>query len=141
MSENPTTAAPESTGLSAIVRAFRHRNFRLYFGGQCISLVGTWIQSVALGWTVYQMTHSAFLLGLVGFAGQLPLFLLAPLAGVFVDRYSRHRLLVVTQTLAMIQALVLAGMAYSNHLSVWAIIVLNAFVGTIMSVDMPSRQA
>ena len=141
MCENPNAAPPESSGLRLIVRAFRHRNFRLYFGGQCISLVGTWIQSVALGWTVYQMTHSALLLGLVGFAGQLPLFLLTSPAGVFVDRYSRHRTLVVTQTLAMIQALLLALLAYSHHLDVWGIVALNALAGTILAVDMPCRQA
>jgi len=87
------------------------------------------------------MTHSAFLLGVVGFAGQLPLFLLTSLAGVFVDRYSRHRTLVVTQTLSMIQALLLAVLAYSGHLNVWAIVALNALAGTILAVDMPSRQA
>jgi len=87
------------------------------------------------------MTHSAFLLGVVGFAGQLPLFLLTSLAGVFVDRYSRHRTLVVTQTLSMVQALLLAALAYSGHLNVWAIVALNAFAGTILAVDMPSRQA
>jgi len=141
MPANPNAASPESSGLLSIVRAFRHRNFRLYFSGQCISLVGTWIQGVALGWTVYQMTHSAFLLGVVGFAGQLPLFLLTSLAGVFVDRYSRHRTLVVTQTLSMVQALLLAVLAYSGHLNVWAIVALNAFAGTILAVDMPSRQA
>ena len=140
MSENPQPAS-ESPGLLSIVRAFRHRNFQLYFSGQCISLVGTWIQGVAIGWTVYQMTHSAWLLGLAGFAGQLPLFLLTPLAGVFVDRYSRHRTLIVTQTLSMIQALLLALLAYSHHLNVWGIIALNAFMGIILAVDMPSRQA
>lgn len=141
MPENSNAAKPESLGLRSILRAFQHRNFRLYFSGQCISLVGTWIQGVALGWTVYQMTHSALLLGLVGFAGQLPLFLLTPLAGVFIDRYSRHRTLVVTQTLSMVQALILAGLAYSGHLTVWTIIALNAVAGTILAVDMPSRQA
>jgi len=140
MSENPNPVASEIPGLPSIVRAFRHRNFRLYFSGQCISLVGTWIQSVALGWTVYQMTRSALLLGLVGFAGQLPLFILTPLAGVFVDRFSRHRTLVITQTLSMIQALLLAVLAFSHHLNVFGIIALNALAGTILAVDMPTRQ-
>jgi len=141
MFENPHSAVPELSGLRSILRAFRHRNFRFYFSGQCISLVGTWIQGVALGWTVYQMTHSAFLLGLVGFAGQFPLFLFTSLAGVFVDRYSRHRTLVITQTLSMLQALLLAALTYAHHLDVWGIIALNAFAGTILAVDMPCRQA
>ncbi|MCX6966737.1 MAG: MFS transporter [Verrucomicrobia bacterium] len=141
MFENPGSTASELSGLRLIVRAFRHRNFQLYFGGQCISLVGTWIQGVALGWTVYQMTHSAFLLGLVGFAGQFPLFLLTSLAGVFIDRSSRHRTLVITQTLSMLQALLLATLTYTHHLDIWVIIALNALAGTILAIDMPSRQA
>src|SRR5438270_11706458 len=94
----------DGQGLRAMVRAFRHRNFRLYFGGQSISLIGTWVQQIALSWTIYQLTHSSFLLGLVSFAGQLPLFVETPLAGVLVDRFSRHRILVLTQTLALLHA-------------------------------------
>lgn len=131
----------EPSGLLSMVRAFRHRNFRLFFGGQCVSLVGTWIQGVALSWTVYSLTNSPFLLGLVGFAGQLPVFLLTPLAGVFVDRSSRHRMLLLTQSLAMIQACILAALAYSHHLNVWGIVALNAFAGIVLSADMPTRQA
>ena len=97
-----------------MVRAFRHRNFRLYFGGQSISLVGTWVQQIALGWTIYQLTHSSLLLGLVSFAGQLPLFLVTPFAGVLVDRWNRHRTLIVTQTLSMLQAFALA-LVVSTH--------------------------
>src|SRR5438128_8237465 len=91
-----------------MVRAFRHRNFRLYFGGQSVSLIGTWVQQIALAWTVYELTRSSFLLGLVGFTGQLPLFLITPFAGVLVDRFNRHRMLILTQTLSMLQALALA---------------------------------
>src|SRR6266446_6891588 len=94
----------ELGGLRSMGRAFRHRNFRLYFGGQSISLIGTWVQQIALGWTIYQLTHSSLLLGLVSFAGQLPLFLLTPFAGVLVDRFNRHRILILTQTLSMFQA-------------------------------------
>lgn len=131
----------EPSGLLSMGRAFRHRNFRLYFSGQCISLLGTWIQGVALGWTVYQLTNSPFLLGLVGFAGQLPVFLLTPLAGVLVDRTNRHRLLILTQSLAMVQATILAALAYSHHLNVWAVVLLNVFAGTVLAADMPTRQA
>src|SRR6266480_6340889 len=98
----------DESGLRSMVRAFRHRNFRLYFGGQSISLIGTWVQQIALGWTIYELTHSSFLLGLVSFCGQLPLFLVTPFAGVLVDRFNRHRILVLTQTLSMFQALALA---------------------------------
>ena len=91
-----------------ILRALRGRNYRLYFGGQCISLIETWMQRMALSWWVYRHTHSALVLGVVGFAGQIPALLLAPLTGALVDRWDRHRLLVVTQILAMLQALGLA---------------------------------
>src|SRR5437868_9545289 len=89
-------------GLKAMVRAFRHRNFRLYFGGQSISLIGTWIQQIALSWTIYQLTHSSLLLGAVSFSGQLPLFIETPFAGVLADRLNRHRSLVITQSLALL---------------------------------------
>jgi len=141
MPETPPAPTAEPSGWRSMVRAFRHRNFRLFFSGQCVSLVGTWVQGVAVSWLVYQLTGSALLLGLAGFAGQLPVFLLTPLAGVFIDRFSRHRLLLLTQTLAMIQALVLAGMTYSGHLNVWGLIALNAIAGTIAAVDIPTRQA
>src|SRR6187431_1523833 len=116
-----------------MVRAFRHRNFRLYFGGQSISLIGTWVQQVALSWTVYQLTRSSFLLGIVSFAGQLPLFILTPFAGVLVDRFNRHRILIITQTLAMLQALVLAIVVSTGTLHIWNLIALNVFAGTILA--------
>ncbi|XHR28629.1 MAG: MFS transporter [Chthoniobacteraceae bacterium] len=131
----------ELSGFLSMARSFRHRNFRLFFSGQCISLVGTWIQGVALGWTVYQLTNSPFLLGLVSFAGQLPVFLLTPIAGVFVDRANRHKLLLLTQSLAMIQATFLTVLTYSNHLTIWWVVALNAIGGTILATDMPTRQA
>ena len=101
------TDEESASGRRSMLRAFRHRNFRLYFGGQSISLIGTWIQQIALGWTMYQLTHSSWLLGLVSFAGQVPLFILTPFAGVMVDRWNRHRTLVITQSLSLIQALIL----------------------------------
>jgi MFS family permease len=87
-----------------VVRALRHRNYRLFYGGQGISLVGTWMTRVAIGWPINRLTHSAFLLGLVSFSGQIPILVLGPMAGVWVDRWDRHRVLVVTQVLSMLSA-------------------------------------
>src|SRR5438874_6882691 len=128
-------------GLRAMVRAFRHRNFRLYFSGQSISLIGTWVQQIALSWTIYQLTHSSFLLGAVSFAGQLPLFILTPLAGVVVDRFNRHRILIITQSLALLQALALAVVVATGTLQVWNLIALNVFAGSVLAVDLTARQA
>src|SRR3982750_2730926 len=119
-----------------MVRAFRHRNFRLYFGGQSVSLVGTWVQQIALSWTIYQLTHSSFLLGLVSFAGQLPLFLETPFAGVLVDRWNRHRTLIATQALLMLQAFALALVVSTGALRVWNLIALNLVAGMILAVDL-----
>jgi len=127
--------------LRSMVRAFRHRNFRLYFGGQSISLVGTWVQQIALGWTIYQLTHSSLLLGLVSFAGQLPLFLVTPFAGVLVDRWNRHRTLIMTQTLSMLQAFALALVVSTHLLQVWNLIALNLLAGIILAIDLPTRQS
>src|SRR5438477_13008935 len=107
-------------GFTGMLRAFRYRNFRLYFGGQSISLIGTWVQQIALSWTIYQLTHSSFLLGLVSFAGQLPLFILTPFAGVLVGRFNRHRILIATQTLALFQALALALVVSTGTLQTWS---------------------
>src|ERR1700721_992870 len=102
---NSTVAVPEAeVGLSRAWRALRHRNFRLYFGGQTISLIGTWMTRLATSWLVYRLTGSAFLLGIVGFAGQIPTFFVAPFAGVWLDRLDRHKVLLVTQFLAMLQS-------------------------------------
>jgi MFS family permease len=128
-------------GLRSMVRAFRHRNFRLYFGGQSISLVGTWVQQIALGWTIYQLTHSSLLLGLVSFAGQLPLFIVTPFAGVLVDRWNRHRTLIVTQSLSMLQAFALALVVSTHFLHVWNLIALNVLAGVILAIDLPTRQS
>ncbi|MGE0404852.1 MAG: MFS transporter [Candidatus Korobacteraceae bacterium] len=123
------------------LRAFRHRNYRLFFAGQGISLVGNWMTWVATNWLVYRLTESAFLLGVVGFAGQIPLFLLGPLAGVWVDRLDRRRVLVATQALAMFQSLTLAALAFSGHISIHHIIALSLLQGCINAFDMPARQA
>ena len=127
--------------MRSMVRAFRHRNFRLYFGGQSISLIGTWVQQIALGWTIYQLTHSSFLLGLVSFAGQLPLFVVTPFAGVLVDRFNRHRTLIATQILSMLQAFALTLVVFTHALQVCNLIALNVFAGLILAFDLTSRQA
>src|SRR5690349_19137764 len=140
--DSPDVRNPQKTeGLRAMVRAFRHRNFRLYFGGQSVSLIGTWVQQIALSWTIYQLTHSSFLLGLVSFAGQLPLFILTPFAGVLVDRFSRHRILIVTQSLALLQAFALALVVSTGVLRVWNLIALSVFAGSVLAVDLTARQA
>jgi MFS family permease len=124
-----------------MVRALRHRNYRLFFCGQTVSLIGTWMTRIATSWLVYRLTRSALLLGLVGFAGQIPSFLLAPLAGVLVDRWNRHRLLVATQVLAMIQSAALAGLALAGVINIWHVLALSLFQGLINAFDMPARQA
>jgi len=122
-------------------RSLRHRNYRLFFAGQSVSLVGTWLTRIATSWLVYRLTHSAMLLGLVGFAGQIPTFLLAPMAGVWVDRWNRHRVLVVTQALAMLQSAMLAVLALSGVITVTHVLLLGAMQGFINAFDMPARQA
>jgi len=122
-------------------RALRHRNYRLFFFGQGTSLIGTWLTRVATAWLVYRLTGSALLLGVVSFAGQIPTFLLAPFAGVLVDRWSRHRVLVVTQALAMVQSGLLAWFALRGTITVWHVLVLSAFQGLINAFDTPARQA
>jgi MFS family permease len=122
------------------LRAFRHRNFRLFFYGQSVSLIGTWIQQIAMSWLVYRMTGSPFLLGLTAFTGQIPILLLAPLGGLWADRFDLRKLLLITQALAMLQALILALLAYAGLLEVWHLIVMAAVLGVIMALDVPLRQ-
>jgi MFS family permease len=139
--ERELAGQKKGSGLRSIVRALRHRNFRLFFVGQSISLVGTWMQRVALGWLVYHLTRSAFLLGLVQFAGQIPTFVLAPIAGVLADRWNRHRMLVLTQTLAMLQALMLSYLVLTNTAVMWQVMVLSVVLGIVNAFDMPIRQS
>ncbi|MFP5226591.1 MAG: MFS transporter [Acidobacteriota bacterium] len=122
-------------------RALRHRNFRLFFGGQTISLVGTWMTRIATAWLVYRLTGSALLLGTVSFAGQIPSFFLAPFAGVIVDRHDRRQVLVWTQTLAMVQSLLLAWLTLTHRINITEILILSAFQGLINAFDMPGRQS
>src|SRR5947208_16699144 len=106
-------------------RALRHRNFRLFFTGQIISLIGTWMQTIAQSWLVYRLTGSSALLGSVNFAGQIPVFLLAPLGGVIADRHSRHRIVIATQTASMLLALILAAMTLTGVIRIWEIFALS----------------
>jgi MFS family permease len=139
---NSTVTLPDAAGgISHAWRALRHRNFRLFFGGQSISLIGTWMTRLATSWLVYRLTGSAFLLGIVGFSGQIPTFLLAPFAGVWVDRLNRQHVLIVTQALAMLQSFALAFLTLTKHITVHEIIWLSAFQGMINAFDMPGRQA
>ena len=124
-----------------LLRALRHRNYRLFFGGQSLSLVGTWVTRVATSWLVYRLTHSELLLGLVGFAGQIPTLVLAPFAGVLVDRWDRHRILVVTQVLSMLQSLALAVLVFTDTITVASILALQVCQGIINAFDTPARQA
>ncbi|HEX4959897.1 MAG TPA: MFS transporter [Thermoanaerobaculia bacterium] len=133
--------SPSSDGLGFMVRALHHRNYRLFFIGQSISLIGTWMTRIATSWLVYRLTGSALLLGLVGFAGQIPSFLLAPFAGVLIDRWDRHRLLVVTQVLAMVQSAALAVLTLAGIINIWHVLFLSLFQGVINAFDMPGRQA
>jgi MFS family permease len=122
-------------------RALRSRNYRLFFSGQIISLIGTWMQSVAQAWLVYRLTHSSLLLGLVGFAGQIPVFLLASIGGMVADRHSRYRIVIATQTTAMLLALILSALTLHGHIKVWEIMVLASCLGVVNAFDIPTRQA
>jgi len=124
-----------------LLRALRSRNFRLFFAGQSISLVGTWMQQVAISWLVYRLTGSAVLLGVVSFAGQIPAFFLSPLAGVFADRWDRRRLLLWTQGLSMLQAGVLTAFVFSGIVQVWHLVAFNALLGMVNAFDIPVRQS
>jgi MFS family permease len=122
-------------------RALRHRNFQLFFGGQLISLVGTWMQSVAQSWLVYRMTKSGLLLGAVGFASQIPVFLVAPIGGLVADRSNRHRVVIATQIASMLLAFALAALTLSGKVQVWHVFVLAALLGVVNAFDIPGRQA
>jgi MFS family permease len=146
----PSTATPGDPGaekpralenMSHAWRALRHRNFRLFFGGQSISLIGTWMTRIATAWLVFRLTGSALLLGTVGFAGQIPTFFIAPFAGVWVDRLDRRQVLVWTQVLSMVQSLLLAALTFSGRITIGWILALSVMQGLINAFDMPGRQA
>lgn len=127
--------------LQVAVRALRHRSYRTYFLGMLVSFTGTWMQSVAQSWLIYRLTGSAWLLGLVGFASQVPIFLFAPVGGVIADRHSRHHIIVLTQTLAMIQAFLLAALTMTDSVTVEAVFALALALGVVNAFDLPTRQS
>lgn len=127
--------------IGATFRALRHRNFRLFLFGQIVSLVGTWMQSVAQSWLVYRLSHSELLLGTAWFCSQIPVFALGALGGVASDRYSRHRIVIATQTLSMLQAFLLAALTLSGRIQVPHILALAVMLGVINAFDMPARQS
>lgn len=139
--DTPSNPRGQRGRFSHAWRALRHRNFRLYFAGQSISLVGTWITRVATSWLVYRLTGSPLLLGVVGFTGQIPTFLLAPFAGVIVERMDRRKLLVWTQVLAGLQSLLLAALTLAKVITIGEILALSVFQGLINAFDMPGRQS
>ena len=124
-----------------MVRALKHRNYRLFFVGQIVSLIGTWMTTTATSWLVYRLTGSPMMLGVVGFAGQFPAFLVSPFAGAFIDRWDRHRLLVVTQTVSMLQSFTLAILTLTGIITIPMVVVLSAIQGVVNAFDMPGRQA
>ena len=124
-----------------LTRAFESRNYTLFFSGQTVSLIGTWITRVATSWLIYRLTGSLLLLGVVGFCGQIPTLILGPFTGVIVDRADRHRILVVTQVLSMLQSFALAALVFTGTIQVWHILVLQIAQGIINSFDTPARQS
>ena len=145
ISENAAAAPvrPSETGLrwQAAGRALRHRNFQLFFSGQLISLIGTWMQTVAQSWLVYKLTGSGLLLGSVGFASQIPVFLVAPVGGITADRMNRKRVVIATQTASMILAFILAALTLTHTVQVWHIFVLASLLGVVNAFDIPGRQS
>jgi MFS family permease len=134
-------SATPSRGLTHSFRALRHRNYRFFIGGQIISLSGTWMQTVAQSWLVYRLTHSELLLGTAWFCSQIAVFALGPLGGLAADRFSRHKLVVLTQTFMMLQAFVLAALTLSGRVQVWHVLGLSLVLGVINAFDIPGRQS
>ena len=127
--------------IQPILRALNSRNYRLFFAGQAISLIGTWMTQIATVWLVYHLTNSAWWLGVVGFSSQIPSFIISPFGGILVDRWNRHRILIITQILAMLQSLALAVLAMTGIIHISHIILLSIIQGLITAVDSPARQA
>jgi len=127
--------------LASWARALRHSNYRLYFSGQIISLLGTWMQKVALMWLMWKLTDATFYVGLTVFAEQIPIFFISPVAGVMADWWSRKKILLWTQSLLMLQAILLAILAYTGVIQPWHIVVLSAWLGVVRATDVPARQA
>lgn len=127
--------------IKSVFRSLNYRNYRLFFIGQNLSLIGTWMQRIALPWLVYHITGSAFLLGVVSFAGQIPTFILAPVAGVITDKFNKHKVLLVTQSFSLIQASILAYLTLTGQVQIWHIVVLGIVLGSINAFDIPTRQS
>ncbi|MGO9230555.1 MAG: MFS transporter [Bryobacteraceae bacterium] len=127
--------------LPATLRALGYRNFQLFFGGQLISLIGTWMQNIAQAWLVYRLTGSSVMLGAVSFAGQIPIFFLAPLGGIVADRYNRRRVVIGTQAASMLLAFALAGLTLTKTVHVWHVFVLASLLGMVNAFDIPARQS
>jgi MFS family permease len=136
-----TTPTAPTSGLRVTFRALKHRNFKLFFSGQIISLVGTWMQTVAEAWLIYRLTGSGALLGLLGFVGQMPIFVFSPVAGIVADRWPRRNVIVATQTSSMTLAFTLATLTLTHHIVVWEIITLATLLGVINAFDVPARQS
>ena len=132
---------PPRPSVNSTFSALRHRNFQLYFGGQLISNIGTWMQIIAQGWVVYQIGHSELILGLVAFASAIPVLVISPWGGVIVDRVSRRNLLIATQAGAMLLAFILAALTFTGVVKEWQVIVLAALLGVVNAFDAPARQA
>jgi MFS family permease len=137
----PVTAELAPSRVPHTFRALRHRNFRLFIGGQIVSLIGTWMQNVAQSWLVYRLTHSELLLGTAWFCAQIAVFALGPLGGIAADRFSRQKVVIVTQTLSMLQAFALAALTLTGRVQVWHVLALAGLLGVINAFDMPGRQA
>ena len=135
------SAIPARSKFNDTIRSLRHRNFQLFFSGQLISLIGTWMQNVAQSWLVYRLTGSSLLLGTVSFAGQIPVFPMAPLAGMVADRWNRRTIVIITQTASMILAFILAALTLTNRIKVWEIVTLAAALGVVNAFDIPARQS
>jgi MFS family permease len=141
-SAEPTApSSPPKLSVRTTLRALRHRNFQLFFGGQMISLTGTWMQNIAQDWLVYRLTGSSLLLGLVAFMNLIPVLILAPVAGIVADRLNRHRTVILTQALSMLLGLTLAILTLSGLIRVWEILVLTTLLGMVIAFDIPARQA
>ncbi|MGE3510128.1 MAG: MFS transporter [Vicinamibacterales bacterium] len=138
---DPSFEVRRGANLGFMLRAFKYRNYRLFFGGQLVSLIGTWITTTATSWLVYRLTGNAWYLGVVGFASQFPAFLLSSAAGIFVDRWDRHRLLLATQTASMCIAFLLAALTLSGLITIEALIAISVLQGLVNAFDMPCRQA
>jgi predicted MFS family arabinose efflux permease len=133
--------SPASSFSPRLPRVFRHRNYRLFYAGQMVTLIGTWVQSVALSWLVYRLTHSPFLLGVVSFASQAPIFFVTPFAGMIADRSDRRQVFMTTRALALVQAAILSVMTLTDNIEINTIIVLALALGIITAVEVPARQS